>query len=441
MLTWTEKYRPHRLKEVAGNPGSLRILKEWVEGWKTGIPKKRAILLYGPPGVGKTSVALALAEELGYDAIELNASDTRTKDVIHRLVGSAATHGTLDPERGKKILILDEVDGIHGRSDYGGLSALKRWIKETHQPFILIANDPWKLPPDFRSLTLMVVFKKVDSRTILKVLTQICRREGIETEERVLKVIATNSNGDLRSAINDLEALTEGRKELSLPDLVPLTMRDSELRVYDALARIFKTRSSERALEAVRECGEDPETLLKWIVENLPLEYQDPPDLARGFDRLSRSDVYFGRIRRRQDWALLRYAVDLMSAGVALAKEREYRGYIKYQYPQVFVLYARTKKERGIVETLSSRLSQKLHTSRRVAREVHLPMLRAVFSESVEMGGQVASEMELPLQEIDLLLREEERAKAIYERAKEITEGRIRERLGGGGKQAALSEF
>jgi replication factor C large subunit len=447
MKPWVEKYRPRRLREVAGNPGAVRIIANWGEEWKKGFPEKRAILIYGPAGVGKTSVALALADELGYDSIELNASDTRTYGVINRIVGTASRQGSLRPGDGKKVIILDEVDGIHGKAEYGGLRALQKWVKETVHPMVLIANDPYALPREFRELTKMVQLKRINQRTVLRVLKEICRREGIKTDERVLKIIATNANGDLRAAINDLQALTEGKKSLTLGDIDILTIRDSELRIFDTLVRILKTESCDRAREAVRESGEEPETIMKWIQENLPREYEDPEDLARAFERLSKADIYMGRIKRRQAWNLLPYAIDMFSAGVALAKKRRYRRFVRYQYPTLFSLYARTKKSRALIDSIASKIkgargtvNEKVHVSKRVAREEFFPLLRAVFNRDPARGAEMASELGLELEEIRFFTENDQLAHRIHEEAKKITAARLRERIRGG-RQVLLSEF
>jgi replication factor C large subunit len=448
MKTWVEKYRPRTLKEVAGNPRAIAALLAWVREWKTGMPKKRALLLYGPPGSGKTSAAYALARDLNYDYIELNASDWRTRDVINRIVGSASRFGTLDPEREKKVIILDEVDGIHGRAEYGGLAALKKLITQSRHPIILIANDPWKLPPEFRGLTQMVEFKRINQRTVLRVLKEICRREGIIAEEKVLKIIAANSNGDLRSAINDLQALAEGKEKLTLADVELLTMRDVEIKIFDTLVRILKTTSIERAREAVRESGEEPDTILKWLAENLPLEYRDPEDLAEAYNYLSRADVFQGRILRRQDWGLLSYMIDLMSAGVALAKKRKYHGYTRYQYPKIFAMYAKVRGERQSLDALAEKLQGKkdahlkIHASKRVIKEQFIPMLEVLMKHSTEMAALAASELELELKDIKLLTGDEKLAGEIYKQAEEITKERLK-RLAKGDrtKQVSLREF
>ncbi|MFQ5887734.1 MAG: AAA family ATPase, partial [Candidatus Hydrothermarchaeales archaeon] len=109
---WSEEFRPQKILDVVGNPKAVNALMGWIEGWKEGKVNKNAILFYGPPGTGKTACAYSLANELNFDKIELNASDTRTKDVINRIVGSASSSGTLDIEKTRKVIIVDEIDGL-----------------------------------------------------------------------------------------------------------------------------------------------------------------------------------------------------------------------------------------------------------------------------------------------------------------------------------------
>lgn len=437
-MTWVEKYRPPSLKNVAGNPGPIQRLVSWAEEWKVGVPKKKAVLLYGPPGTGKTSAAHALARDMNYDFIELNASDARTRGIINRIVGSASTSGTLSPGKGK-IIILDEVEGIQGKSDYGGLGALKNLVKASHQPLVLIANDPWSLPREFRALCEMVEFRKIDQRTVLRILKDVCTKEGIKTKEHVLKIIATNSGGDLRSAINDLQSLTEGKDKLTVKDLDALKMRDSKIRIFDTLRMIFKTTSVDRAREAVFDSEEDQDTIMKWIVENLPIEYEDPEDLKAAFDYVSRADVFMGRISKRQDWGLLKYVTDLMSAGVAISKKERYKKFTRYQYPKTFIVYAQTKKKRAIMGTIAEKL-KKCHGSKRFMEREFFPMFKTVFTKDPDMGANIASQMELNREEIQFFVGEEGLAKKIEKRAQYITAERIKSQLRSD-KQVSLFEF
>lgn len=426
METWTEKYRPKKLKEIAGNSKAIKALLKWVNEWKEGIPEKKAVLLYGPPGVGKTSVAYALANELGYDYIELNASDTRTYKVINRIVGAASHTLTLSNDtKRKKIIILDEVDGIHGKYDIGGLKAIVKCIKETFQPIVLIANNPWNLPKEFRQLVLMIQFGRINTRTIVKILKEICRKEGIVASENVLKIIATNSNGDLRAAINDLQALAQGEKKLTIESTEILSLRDSEVKIYETVLRILKTKYAYRAIEAVQESEEDPETIIQWLVENVPREYTSKEDLSRAFDYLSKADIYLGRIKRRQDWGLMKYAIDFMSAGVALAKEEKYSQFVKYSYPTIFTKLAQTKKIRERQKAIAEKLKQKLHCSKKVIKEIYFPLFEIIFRENEKEAIKLAREFELDLEDIIYFVGEDKIGRKIYNKAKVKARGNL----------------
>jgi replication factor C large subunit len=125
---YTEKYRPQKFTEIAGQPSALKELLSWFNTWPE---QKKAAVLYGRAGVGKTSAVISLKNEFDADLIELNASDQRNKDIIDRIVGNAATSSTLDGS--KKIILLDEADNIYGREDKGGNQALSHIIdKESH---------------------------------------------------------------------------------------------------------------------------------------------------------------------------------------------------------------------------------------------------------------------------------------------------------------------
>ncbi|NOZ76668.1 MAG: replication factor C large subunit [Euryarchaeota archaeon] len=438
METWVEKYRPRRVKDIAGNITSKKEIMDWIDQWKAGVPGKRALLLYGPPGTGKSSAAHAIANELNYDRIELNASDSRTQAVMHRVVGAATSSGTLAPSSRRRIIIIDEVDGIHGTKDRGGMAALKKLIDESRQPILLIANDPYRLDRGFRSKTLMVQFKKINKRTIFRVLKEISAREGIRADEKALNIIATNAAGDLRSAINDLQAVAEGKATLKISDVAGLKMRDAEVRIFDTLVRILKTESLERAREAVWDAGEDPDTLLKWLVENVALEYERPEELALAYDRLSRADVFMGRIMRRQDWTLLGYATDLMGPGVALAKEKKYVKFQRYRPPQTFAAFARTRKDRNLMEAFAGKFARKCFGSRRRFSREFAPFFDVLMNHP-EMGARIASELELEREEVALFARDAV-VDRVMERAEEITAERLR-RQAGQEKQASLLEF
>jgi len=137
-LDWAEKYRPSTLADVQGNDSAVEKLVRWAKTWEE---HRKPALLVGPPGVGKTSAALALAGDLDWDVLELNASDQRTASVIQQVAGEAALSGTFFGVEGRRVVILDEADNLHGNSDRGGARAITELSAKARQPIILIVND------------------------------------------------------------------------------------------------------------------------------------------------------------------------------------------------------------------------------------------------------------------------------------------------------------
>ena len=268
---WAEKYRPSTLADVLGNKRAVETLRIWSEEWLHGIPEKRGLILYGQAGIGKTSTAHALAQDFGWEAVELNSSDQRTADVIEKIAGSASKMRTLTGTAGK--IILDEADNLHGTSDRGGARAIGDIIKKTNQPIILIANDLYGLSSSLRGLCQEIKFNALQSRSMVPALKNICREEGIMCGVGVIEKIAENAGGDLRSAVNDLQAVAMGRNEIHIEDIAT-SQRDTKESIFKVLAKIFKGTDPKTALEATYGLDESPEDLVHWIDENLPVQYE-----------------------------------------------------------------------------------------------------------------------------------------------------------------------
>jgi len=385
---WSEKYRPTTVGEVIGNDAAKIEFISWLDSWK---PGKKAALLHGPPGIGKTTLVQVTAKTFSFDLVEMNASDSRTEEKIMRVAGHATSEVSIfnfiSVSKGT-LLLLDEVDGIHGRADQGGLGAILRLIREAKTPIALVANDISDLRlRDLRNACQRIRFYQIRPPILVALLKEICRKEGITAEEEALRLIASRCEGDVRSAINDLQSVAEKSKSVRAIDFENLTVRDKQLSIHETLRNIFLAESPLQARKAQSRAEVDYEMLHQTIHDNLPLQYTDPEELAAGYDSLSHADVFLGRIKRTRNWGLLRYALEQMSVGVAAARRRKYRP-ASYRFPpSKLVLLSRLRSQRKLRNDICSSIGAECHVSKYRANRDFLPFLQVIFKNNEKMAS------------------------------------------------------
>ncbi|MGQ9583667.1 MAG: replication factor C large subunit, partial [Thermoplasmatota archaeon] len=448
--SWAERYRPRSLREVVGNPRAVAELRKWAEEWEHGHPKKRAAILVGPPGTGKTSAALALAADMGWGVLELNASDARNYAEIRRVALTGAIHDTFTDEGryisaragGRKLVILDEADSLYEQAarigvvkreggaggsppllatkdmgDRGGKRAIVETVLSTRQPVLLIVNDAYALTRGggeaLKGLCQTIRFDRLNRHVIQGALKRICEAEGVAASGDALEELSVRARGDLRAAINDLQSLCEGAGALRLESVRALGERDERSRIFDAMVEILKGTSIERARAAMRRVDEPPEFVLLWVDENLPLEYRAPEDLAAGYDALSRADVFLGRAQRLQLYGLWAYASDMMSAGVALAKRRRYTGFNKYRFPMWLVKRSRAMAGRRVESETLGRLASHAHLSTYEARHQMLPLFRRLFESDRGFALEMIRRLRLEEEHVAYILGAEAESPAV----------------------------
>ena len=412
---WAVKNRPKSIAEIIGNTEAIQKFTDWVKSWDKGVPKKRAVLLYGPPGVGKTVTVEALAKDLRMELVEKNASDYRTEDAIKRFAGLASQYGSLFG--GKRIVLLDELDGLTGTADKGGVKAITRIVKTAQCPIVLIANNAYN--PRFanlRTYCLLIEYKKPPAGEITKHVKRICEREKIEADEDALKFIAQRSGGDVRSAVNDLQALAQGKKRLTYDDVSWLGYRDRQDSIFNVLRMIIYGRTCFGAKQAVDMADVDIDMLFEWIYENVPSHLTDPHDLARAMDALSMADLYRGRIRTTLDWSFMRYMIDYMTCGVAMARQNtKVHGWIPFRFPGRIRMLSRSKAERAMKLSIGHKIKRKSHISAvRASKEV-LPYLKIIFKNDVEMSAGIAKWLDLDQEMVEYLAENKKNAEEIIE--------------------------
>ncbi|MEM2117442.1 MAG: replication factor C large subunit [Candidatus Bathyarchaeia archaeon] len=411
--TWTLKYKPKSLAEVVGNKESIEKFVEWVKSWEKGVPKKRAAFLYGPPGVGKTVTVEAFANDFKMELVEKNASDYRTEDAVKRFAGLASQFGSLFG--GKRIVLLDELDGLTGTADRGGVKAITDIVKTAQCPVVLIANNVYD--PRFTNLRvfcLLIEFKKPPAGEVAKHLKRICSLEGIQADENALKFIAQRSEGDVRSAVNDLQALAQGKKRLTYEDVSWLGYRDRQDTIFNVLRMILYGKTCVGAKQAADMADIDVDMLFEWIYENAPAHLTDPHDLAKAMDALSMADVYRGRIRLTQDWSFMRYVIDYLTAGVAMARQNtKVHGWIPFKFPERIQMLSRSKAERATQLNIGYKIKRKCHISAVRATKEVIPYLRIIFKNNAEMAAGLAKWFDLDQEMIESLVGNKEKAEAI----------------------------
>lgn len=390
-LPWIIKYRPKRVADVVDQEQAKKLFIPWLQQWLKGRPpEKKAALFYGPPGCGKTSLVEAVAHEYKLELVEMNASDFRRREDIERIAKVAATQMSLFGKR--KIILLDEVDGISGTADKGGLDAILELINYTKHPIVMTANDPWdqRLKP-LRDVALMVPFNRLSEHAVVEVLRRICSAEKVYCERDALAIIARKSEGDLRSAINDLQAIAEGYGKVTRELAESLVAsRDREYNPFETLRALFTSRYAWQAKRALTHSNLDYDTLLQWINENIPLQYSDPEDVWRAYEALARANIYYGRIWKTVAWDLLSYVFDMAGPGVALSRKKSKFRWVKYQFPQKILLMARTKETREVREALAAHLASHLHTSKATIKNDVIPFLMIIFRHRPDYAARIA---------------------------------------------------
>ncbi len=419
-LLWTERFFPQSFDKFVGNSEVLESVKRWAAGWEKG-KKQQPLLFFGPTGIGKTCLAMLVAKVHQWQLFELNASDFRTKEVIDRVAGAASQGASFSGK--PRLVLLDEVDGLQGRADRGGTAAIVRILKHPLNPVILTANDIYsdqKLLP-IRSACKLLHFKKINYLSIAKCLREILEEEDAEFDPEAVTALAKNCAGDFRSALLDLQTLSLCGK-IDMQAVQSLGYRERQYDVFKTIEGIFRGSSVGEIRKARFQSDVGNEMLLRWIEENIPRHFTQGKDTVAAFERLSRADVFNGRIMNRQHYGFLRYSSELMTAGVALSRQNEYHGWIHYQFPSLLRKLSSSKSARSLRTQLGKKLGKQLHSSSRAVVYSDLPYLQMLFKDKI-LAARLSAQFDLDEGEIAFLLAskpETKKVKKIFEEARQL---------------------
>lgn len=400
----SEKYAPNTLNGIMGNDSAVAALEGFAQKVHSN-QKPKPLILFGPPGTGKTAAARALAYGNSFELLELTASDYRDADSLNRTVIPASRSKGLF---GRTILILlDEIDELSKKYDTGVERVLGQLLRETKQPVIFTAEDYWDQNIRFlRGLADKVEFKKVGEKEIAGKLREIASKENAAIEKDIIESIAKRSNGDVRGAINDMEVMVNAPREL----MENIGMRDNKVEIFGVLDKIFLSGSFDVSRNALAKSSVDTDMVLNWIDENIPTRYTSKEEIQGAYESLALASRFYEKAQRTNNYGYLRYASVLMSAGVAVHNYGYVRRLRQYSFPLKIRHLGNTKQERSEASEVAEKLFSRLHTNKkRIIRE-YMPLLKVMFRKSVnEMGrekafSEISSATGLEESDIDFIL-------------------------------------
>jgi replication factor C large subunit len=369
-MMWSEKYRPKNLLEMVGNEEVKEFFVKWFGKWMKGT---KPLLLVGPPGIGKTTMAILGAKQFGYDLISMNASDVRSKQKIQEILNPILGNASV---LGKPMIFIDEVDGIHGRSDFGGVEALIDILKEPTIPIILAANsDISDKMKSIKKVTTTVKLKPLPPRLMRLYLDEILKREGASIPIGSMIKVIIDSRGDIRSILNSAQALAGGFE----PQLDKSYETNN---VEESLNSFFNAKSSEEARAILYSLRIDPREKINAFYSSVITSTLPKNVLREMLNVLSEADMLYGKIMRKQEWRLLRYLDSILL--------KLYKQGITVKYSQFNLSWPtlnRIRWDGRAIKELTSNLAKQMHVSRSTFSTFYLPyFLYCIKNKSLEFN-------------------------------------------------------
>ncbi len=399
-LPWTEKYRPTLLTQLRRDK-AVEAMISWAKRWENGAPSKKGLIIYGAPGTGKTSSAIALAKEMDWEYVEFNASDIRSRDLIEQNAIKGSFYSSIsDVKNRKKLIVMDEVDSLYERniegSDAGGKAAISSLLERTLNPVILIANDLYALKSSSTGKAIadkceVVEFRRYMKSQIATVLKEILQKEGVYASPERINEIAENSNGDMRAAINDIQGIGEfyGTEE-----------RDLTLSAYTVINDILHGHKEDvRTIKSeMMNIGMDPNDFILYLIENVyPLQYR-VDDFVLALRNIGRADLFLGMVGKKMNYSLWSYANDMMSyvSRLQLKSER----FEKFSFPSLIRNMGALKKYRGIRKEFSTVMARYIHKSEAFVNRDSLPYFYYLLQRDEELRKQIEERTDLDMEEV-----------------------------------------
>ncbi|XP_063867736.1 replication factor C subunit 1-like isoform X2 [Scylla paramamosain] len=444
-LMWVDKYKPASTKNIIGQQGgasNVRKLLNWLQNWqKNQLGDKRppmpspwakddtggyykAALLSGPPGVGKTTTAHLVCKEMGYDVLELNASDARSKKSIDQIVSELLGNKSLagfatggGHTSSRHALVMDEVDGMSGNEDRGGVQELIALIKKSKIPIIAMCND--RNHPKIRSLAnhcFDLRFYKPRVEQIRGPMMSVCYREGIKIKPEALDQIIIGSNQDIRQVLHHLSMWSAKEKNLQTDDVkreAKKAQKDFKKGPWDVCRTVF-TESEHKNLNIHEKSAlffNDYSIAPLFVQENYP---KVVPHSAKGNRRatleqlaktaasVSDGDLVGQLIRSHGAWSLL--PTQAMFSSVIPGEYMSGHLSAQIEFPAWFGKNSRRNKLDRLAQELQMHMRLRISGSKRDVGMDYCEMMRdTIVTPLVKHGAEGVDEAVEAMNSYDLL--------------------------------------
>ncbi|MEM2897051.1 MAG: hypothetical protein QXG01_05725, partial [Candidatus Bathyarchaeia archaeon] len=193
------------------------------------------------------------------------------------------------------------------------------------------------------------------------------------------------------------------KKKLNYEDVEWLASRDRKSPIFDTLKIVFTAKNCLLAKKALQTADVDYEMLFEWIYENSPYQLSDPRDLANAMDALAKSNLFLARAKRIQSWELVSYVIDLMTAGVTMARERTPSRFVPMRFPERIRSMSKIRHIKEIQMGIGAKIGKKSHISARSAIEEYLPFISFMYKYNKELRKSLIEWLDLDESMIDYL--------------------------------------
>ncbi|XP_051054367.1 replication factor C subunit 1 isoform X1 [Phodopus roborovskii] len=451
-LLWVDKYKPTSLKNIIGQQGDQSCankLLRWLRNWHKSSPEEKkhaarfgklsskddgssfkAALLSGPPGVGKTTTASLVCQELGYSYVELNASDTRSKNSLKAIVAESLnntsikgfyTSGGTPSVSSKHALIMDEVDGMAGNEDRGGIQELIGLIKHTKIPIICMCND--RNHPKIRSLVhycFDLRFQRPRVEQIKSAMLSVAFKEGLKIPPPAMNEIILGANQDIRQVLHNMSMWSAQNKALTYDQAKADSQRakkDIRLGPFDVARKVFAAGEDTAHMTLMDKLDlffHDYSIAPLFVQENYlhvkPLAAGGDMKkhlmlLSRAADSICDGDLVDNQIRSKQNWSLL----PTQAIYASVLPGELMRGYMAQfpTFPSWLGKHSSTGKHDRIVQDLALHMSLRTYSSKRTVNIDYLSHIRDALVGPLASHGAEGVQHVVTLMDTYYLMRED----------------------------------